>query len=116
MNRTNTAAVAALFSVASVALGSVASADTFAVIGDAGKINSNADSVRESIQRQKVHRLILPGDNLYHKTYTKVWQAWRDLSMTFDVVAIGNHNDGYAEEVRYFDMPGEYYSKVIDSA
>ena len=35
---------------------------------------------------------------------------------TYDVVAIGNHNGGYKQEMQYFQMPAEQYSTVIDQA
>ncbi len=85
---------------------------SFAVIGDAGKITSNAQSVQSSIRRAKVQKLILPGDNLYSNTYENVWKTWSDLD--FSVVAIGNHNDGYQNEIDFFNMPGEFYSKEFE--
>ncbi|MCX6128512.1 MAG: metallophosphoesterase [Proteobacteria bacterium] len=85
---------------------------TFAIIGDAGKVTSNAQSVQASIRRAGVKSLVLPGDNLYSSTYEKVWNSWSD--MDFSVVAIGNHNDGYQNEIDYFNMPAEYYSKTFE--
>lgn len=87
-----------------------------AIIADAGKTNASSKSVRESIIRAGVNQLILPGDNLYSGSYQSVWTPWKNASLTFDVVAIGNHNGGYRQEMSFFSMPGEYYSKVIDGA
>lgn len=95
---------------------SARAADGFAVIGDAGKATTGSRLVRDSVKRLGVSKLILPGDNLYSSTYASVWKPWRDLGMTFDVVAIGNHNDGYRNEMAYFAMPNEYFSKVIGDA
>jgi predicted phosphodiesterase len=92
-------------------------ADTeLAVIGDAGRANSNTRTVMASLQRAGVTRLVLPGDNLYSGTYSQVWDSWRTAGFTFDAVAIGNHHGGYAEEMRYFGMPSEYHSRVIGGA
>lgn len=85
---------------------------SFAVIGDAGKINGNSKSVQASIRRADVQNLVLPGDNLYSGSYSEVWKSWSDLD--FSVVAIGNHNKGYDNELEYFDMPGEYYSRTFE--
>ncbi len=88
----------------------------FAIIGDAGKTNSNSKLVRDSIARFQVSHLILPGDNLYNSNYNSVWTPWASMGMSFDIVAIGNHNGGYSQEVAFFKMPAEYFSKVIDGA
>lgn len=88
----------------------------YAIIGDAGKTNSNSKIVRESILHHGLSQLILPGDNLYSGTYQNVWAPWKSAGMTFDVVAIGNHNDGYNNEIAFFQMPGEYFTKVIHGA
>ncbi len=88
----------------------------FAIIGDAGRINQNSQSVMKSILNHGITQLILPGDNLYSSTYEKVWKVWQDNQFDFSVVAIGNHNSGYAEEVSYFQIPGEYYKKSIGFA
>jgi hypothetical protein len=88
----------------------------FAIIGDAGRINKNSQSVMQSILNHGVTQLILPGDNLYSSTYEKVWKTWQDHQFDFSVVAIGNHNAGYAAEVNYFQMPGEYYKRSIGFA
>lgn len=88
----------------------------FAIIGDAGRINKNSQSVMKSILQLGVNQLIMPGDNLYSSTYEKVWKSWQDKQFDFSVVAIGNHNSGYAAEINYFQMPGEYYKKTIGFA
>ncbi|MGE3760382.1 MAG: metallophosphoesterase [Pseudobdellovibrionaceae bacterium] len=90
----------------------------FAIIGDAGRVNNKSKMVRESILRQSVTQLILPGDNIYSSssTYQGVWGPWQNAGMTFDVVALGNHNNGYSNEMNFFKMPSEYYSKVVENA
>jgi len=90
----------------------------FAVIGDAGKWNDYAKSVRDSIRDEGIRHLILPGDNLYEKkdTYAGVWDHWSQHDLMFSVVAIGNHHLSYAAETRFFGMPGEYYSRDIGRA
>ncbi len=90
--------------------------DEFAIIGDAGRINKNSESVMKSILHHGVTQLVLPGDNLYSSSYEKVWKSWRDHQFDFSVVAIGNHNSGYESEINYFQMPGEYYKKSIGFA
>lgn len=95
-------------------LSSQALAASYAVVGDGGHWNAMARSVRDSILRDSGTRaLILPGDNLYDvaKTYEQVWSPWSSKGLVFDVVAIGNHTRGYAEETRFFRMPGEYYAR-----
>lgn len=84
----------------------------FAVVGDAGLWNSNSKSLLASITSLKTQKMVMPGDNIYSGTYEKAWTPWRDAGITFDVVAIGNHNLGYAKEIKYFGMPGEYFSKT----
>ncbi len=84
----------------------------FAIIGDAGLWNASAKLTRDSIARSGIQRTILPGDNLYSGSYEGIWSNWTQLGFLFDVVAIGNHNGGYQQEINYFKMPGEYYSKV----
>ena len=83
----------------------------FAVLGDAGRWNSNAKMVQSSIIKFDSKRLIMPGDNLYSGTYEQHWSPWTNAGFTYDVIAIGNHNAGYAKEVKFFGMPGEYFSK-----
>lgn len=84
----------------------------FAVLGDAGLWNSNSKSLLASITSFNTQKMIMPGDNIYSGTYEKAWTPWRDAGITFDVVAIGNHHLGYAKEIKYFGMPGEYFTKT----
>ncbi len=88
-----------------------AATQSFAVIGDAGRTNSNSASVRSSIARSGIQDLVLPGDNLYSGSYENVWRPWSDFK--FSVVAIGNHNNGYQNEINFFAMPSEYYAKTF---
>jgi len=94
---------------------SAADVSTFAIIGDAGVWNSHSEQVRDSIQRSKVKHLIMPGDNLYDikQKYQDVWKHWSERGMEFSVVALGNHRRSTAEEIEYFNMPKDYYSKAI---
>ncbi len=97
---------------ASLSFTATASAtQSFAIIGDAGLWNGNTESVRDSIRRNKVTQLVLPGDNVYWGTYDQQWKAWTGFD--FSVVAIGNHNNGYKREIDYFKMSGEYFSKTF---
>lgn len=89
-----------------------AHANPWGIIGDAGKWNSKSQTVRDSMMRQNHFQLIMPGDNLYNGTYDQAWRPWKDNHFLFDVVAIGNHHDGYQNEIHYFEMPGEYFKKV----
>jgi hypothetical protein len=84
----------------------------FAIIADGGEWNSSARLTRDSVLRTPIRSLILPGDNLYNSNYANVWGNWSQNGFTFDVPAIGNHNDGYEAEMAFFRMPGEYFSKV----
>lgn len=87
----------------------------FGVLADGGVWNANANAVQKSMLESDIHNLILPGDNLYgvSEGYDSVWKNWRDQKFRFDVVALGNHHGGYAQEIDYFKMPAEYYSKII---
>jgi len=87
----------------------------FAVIGDAGVWNDNTRSVRDSILRSGIRRLVMPGDNIYNpfSTYDREWSPWKTAGFLFEAVAIGNHNLGYDRETAYFDMPGEVYAQVL---
>lgn len=100
---------------ASWSLASIATT-RMAIIGDSGDAGPAMDQLQNSILAANIKSLILPGDNLYSGTYESTWDNWKRTGLLFDVVAIGNHHDGYDNEVRYFSMPGEYYSKVIDGA
>lgn len=82
-----------------------------AIIGDAGLWNSHSKALMNSILKYETKNLVMPGDNVYSGTYEKAWSPWQEAKMSFDVIAIGNHNLGYAKEVKFFKMPAEYYSK-----
>lgn len=88
---------------------------TLGFIADGGKLTSKAKSVRESMARKGELRLVMAGDNLYSSDYRTVWADWIAAGFSFDVTAIGNHNDGYANEMAFFKMPGEFFSKVYSS-
>ena len=85
----------------------------FGVIGDAGLWNANTQSVQRSMINRQVNLLIMPGDNLYKGTYKEAWAPWINKNFEFSIVAIGNHNDGYQNEISFFRMPAEYYSKYF---
>ena len=91
--------------------------DSFAIIGDAGVWNRSAQKVRNSILKSSIRSLVIPGDNLYDESenYASVWKHWSGKGFKFDVVAIGNHNNGYQNEMNYFAMPSENYSKKVGS-
>lgn len=84
-------------------------------IADAGKLTQNAKVVRDSMVRKGELQLVMAGDNLYSSSYKKVWADWIAAGFSFDVTAIGNHNDGYENEINFFKMPGEYFSKVFEN-
>lgn len=91
----------------------------YAVMGDAGEWNSDTRSIYQSLLRKNVRTLVMPGDNLYSwpwspKSYADVWFPWRLGNFNFFAVAIGNHHGGYETEIKYFEMPGEYYSRTQD--
>lgn len=83
-------------------------------LGDAGRWNAQTKELKESMERMSVRRLVMPGDNLYKGTYDAAWGPWQKSGFEFPIVAIGNHHAGYANEIQYFDMPGEVYSKTLD--
>lgn len=84
----------------------------FAVLGDAGRWNSNTKLLQSSIIKFDTKRLIMPGDNLYFGTYEQHWSPWTKAGFSYDVVAIGNHTAGYAKEIKFFNMPSEYFTKT----
>lgn len=85
----------------------------FAIMGDAGRWNSNAQKLLASMVEFNVKKLIMPGDNLYEGTYEKQWGEWKNAGFTFDVIALGNHHETYQAEIKFFQMPGEYFSKTF---
>ncbi len=84
------------------------------ILGDSGRWNASTKRLKESMERIGVQRLVMPGDNLYSGTYDAAWSPWFKSGFEFPVVAIGNHNSGYANEIQYFNMPGEIYAKTVD--
>ncbi|MES2745023.1 MAG: hypothetical protein V4655_06335 [Bdellovibrionota bacterium] len=86
----------------------------FGIAGDAGKVTKSQNLVRESLKTGGVLDLIMPGDNLYTSDYESTWFGWIRDDFQFEVTAIGNHHAGYANEVRFFQMPGEFFSRVYD--
>ncbi|MCM2353966.1 MAG: metallophosphoesterase [Pseudobdellovibrio sp.] len=101
----------ALATLLFVSLSGFAEELRFAVVGDAGFWNNNSKSLLTSITNFKTQKMVMPGDNIYKGTYEQAWAPWKNAGITFDVVAIGNHHLGYANEVKYFGMPGEYFAK-----
>jgi hypothetical protein len=95
---------------------SISFATGMAIMGDAGKAGKALNNLKASLLKENVTSVIMPGDNLYSGTYDSVWNDWKKRGINFDVVAIGNHNDGYAAEIKYFQMPGEFYSVVKQGA
>jgi hypothetical protein len=89
---------------------------SFAIMGDVGEAGKELDRLRASVKKEQLKNLIMPGDNLYSGTYQKVWDVWKADGFDFTITAIGNHTDGYAEEVAYFNLPGEYFSVVKGGA
>lgn len=93
-------------------LGSLSFAGNMAIMGDAGESGKELNALKNSLELRKITSLIMPGDNLYAGTYSSVWDSWKKSGFKFDVVAIGNHNNGYDREVQYFGMPAEYFSTI----
>lgn len=89
----------------------------YGIIGDAGKWHKTTEQGLKTLHSLGVKKLILPGDNLYNlsQTYSEVWAPWTQLNFIFDIVAIGNHTNGYKEEVAFFNMPNEFYSRTDGS-
>lgn len=85
----------------------------FGIVGDAGLWNQNTQNVQKSMLYRQVNQLIMPGDNLYKGTYNDAWSPWINKNFEFSIVAIGNHNNGYQNEVSFFKMPAEYYAKYF---
>jgi len=87
----------------------------FAIIGDAGNWNQNTALLKKSILAHNIDSLIMPGDNVYKGTYDQAWSPWIADQFKFEVTAIGNHHNGYQNEVNFFKMPAEFYSKNYNS-
>lgn len=107
--------VVAILSFASITY-AIDSSQSLAVMGDSGEASSELDKLKKSVLKEQIQSVVMPGDNLYAGTYEQVWNSWKSTGFNFDVTAIGNHNSGYATEVKYFAMPGEYYSTVKNGA
>ncbi len=91
-------------------------ANPIAIMGDSGQAGSEMNALKESVLKEQVSSILMPGDNLYKGTYASVWNGWKKSGLNFDIVAIGNHNGGYKNEIEYFNMPAEYYSVKKDGA
>ena len=100
----------------SICIASTSIAAGMAVMGDAGLAGKALKNLKNSVIKEKITSIIMPGDNLYFGTYESVWDDWKKSGLKFDVVAIGNHNSGYEKEVKYFKMPGQFYSVVKEGA
>lgn len=92
--------------------------EKYAIVGDAGILNSTTTLLRKTLAANNMNRLIMPGDNLYLPTssYAATWDIWKNEGFQFPLVAIGNHHKGYSNEVAYFKMPAEYYYKESSGA
>lgn len=92
--------------------------NTLAVIGDAGVVKPSTQALRDLLVKNNLKQLIVLGDNMYKSsdTYENVWDSWKKLGLEFTVLTIGNHNTGYAKEVKYFNLPAENYYKEIGGA
>lgn len=91
-------------------------ANPIAIMGDSGEAGSEMNALKESVLNEQALSILMPGDNLYKGTYASVWNGWKKSGFNFDIVAIGNHNGGYKNEIEYFNMPAEYYSVKKDGA
>ncbi len=91
-------------------------ANPIAIMGDAGESSLELNQLKDSVKKEGVSSILMPGDNLYSGSYNSVWNNWKQSAFNFEIVAIGNHNDGYENEIKYFNMPGEYYSVLKDGA
>lgn len=100
-----------IFTITFLSITTFAEELKFAVMGDAGKWNSNTQMLLNSMTKMNIKQLIMPGDNLYKGTYEQQWNPWKKAGFTFDIVAIGNHNESYAKEIKFFEMPGEFFAK-----
>jgi predicted phosphodiesterase len=107
-----------LVSISQVVYGGISAGEysKMAIMGDAGLTGPDLEKLQDSIAREQITSLVLPGDNLYFGRYDWTWDNWKKMGFKFDVVAIGNHNGGYEKEIGYFNMPGEYYSVVKNRA
>ena len=103
------------------AVGSVAGvhsarAGDFVLLGDAGNWTPHTQVVFDSVVRSGLRKLVMPGDNLYEtdSSYEEVWAPWQNKGFEFTAVALGNHHAAIEREIRFFGMPGAYYSKLLE--
>lgn len=91
---------------------------SLALIGDAGVKHPFIEKLRNSLKDHDVKDIVLLGDNLYDPqlTYVDVWKPWRVEGFQFEAVAIGNHNLGIEQEVKFFGLPSDFYSITFQSA
>lgn len=101
-----------------IAANSRAEVRTYGIISDAGVWNENSRKVHASMLKSGVFPLIMAGDNLYDTRlrYGDVWDHWKKSGFEFLITALGNHHRSYGEEMEYFGMPSEYFSKVDGSS
>ena len=97
-----------------ITINTYASELQFGLLGDAGRWNKNTQMLLNSMNKANVKKIVMPGDNLYEGTYEQQWGPWKKAGFTFDVIAIGNHNQSYASEIKYFQMPGEFFVKEYE--
>lgn len=91
--------------------------ERFIFLADGGKITNESQIVFKSVVKSGVKDIVMAGDNLYSSSnpndYGKVWGSWLQAGLRFPVVAIGNHNAGYNNEMKFFGMPTEFYSRIL---
>jgi hypothetical protein len=105
-----------VFGVSSISASAAISrgARIYGVFGDGGAFTREAESVLESMQREGIHDLALLGDNAYPGwSYEAAWSPWMDAGFRFPVVALGNHHNGYENEMAFFNLRYEYYAKEL---
>ena len=92
--------------------------NTFAVVGDAGVRTKTTEALRNILKANNLNQILMLGDNQYlpYESYEYIWDIWKQQGFQFPLVAIGNHNTGYDKEVKYFQLPGEYYAKEFNGA
>jgi hypothetical protein len=89
-------------------------ARVYGVFGDGGAFTREAESVLESMSSEGIRDLVLLGDNAYPGwEYEAAWGPWLAAGFRFPVVALGNHHNGYENEMAFFKLRYEYYSKEL---
>lgn len=85
----------------------------YALFGDAAYPRPALTDLRLSIEKEKIKSLVLLGDQIYDpaKTYDEIWLPFKQSGFEYSAVAIGNHKHNYPEEIEYFGLPGEYYTR-----